>query len=329
MDTSEYFKNFEDEFSNYLPDSFSYVPFGKYIHVVLVRKTLSEVIFRTDEVINVEETWDSLYEPKKRIGRVVMSKRKQVAPERRTGREFLRKFGIISNEKGKANTCKLNESPCGKCPDCMIYGYAVDKSGGVQGAQKSRVFTENAYSILESEKIVDVKTFNAIYDTGTMKNEEGMQSEALGENEYVKPGTHFMDIETFKDLSSKELLYVLNNLISTHRYGAISSRIGKMKNIPVAIIASNSEIFGALELAQYIYEKLIDKDHPLKTSEVLSACETGVSILMKDSMPLKIWKDKELKKVFGYVVNIVSDEKFHFSLLEDLTNSYPTAKAGK
>ncbi len=82
------------------------------------------------------------------------------------GREFLNKHELLRmNEKGKI--CMLNTNgPCEHCIDCFLYGFAA--GGG--GAQKSRVMTDDAYSLGSVAQIAARRTFNAPYDNGTMRN---------------------------------------------------------------------------------------------------------------------------------------------------------------
>ena len=81
---------------------------------------------------------------------VIISKRKQTAVERRTGRELLREHGLLKMARWQEEQpCALNtNAPCGTCIDCMLYGFAV--GGG--GAQKSRVMTDESYSSLQFRK---------------------------------------------------------------------------------------------------------------------------------------------------------------------------------
>ncbi len=53
-----------------------------------------------------------------------------------------------------------------------------------------------------------------------------------------------------------ELQYVVGNIIRSERYGAISSRIGKIKNTIVAVVFSDCELFSNLELTQDVYDQL-------------------------------------------------------------------------
>ena len=156
-----------NQYGEYLLPKYSNFPMGHYVSLLVIRKTGSETIFRTEGSGEglVKETVTAGVEHTKSMRRVVISKRKQTAVERRTGREILRehqmlKMAIVNKVE---QVCSLNtNAPCGKCIDCMLYGYAV--GGG--GAQKSRVMTEDAYSIGPVAQVTDRRTFNATFDNG-------------------------------------------------------------------------------------------------------------------------------------------------------------------
>ncbi|MBV9709171.1 MAG: type I-D CRISPR-associated protein Cas7/Csc2, partial [Chloroflexi bacterium] len=234
-----------NQYSDYLLPKYSNFPQGHYASLLIVRKTESETIFRTEGSGEglVKETVIAGIENAKPIRRVVISKRKQTAVERRTGREVLREHDLLKKD-ANGQICALNtNAPCGKCIDCMLYGYAV--GGG--GAQKSRVMTEDAYSIGPVAQVTDRRTFNATYDNGTMRNPlTGEASTSINEDEFVLPETHFLDIETLKDVTVGELQYVIANVLRSSRYGAISSRMGKIRNSIAAIVLSDTEIFSNL-----------------------------------------------------------------------------------
>nr|MDJ0648458.1 type I-D CRISPR-associated protein Cas7/Csc2 [Xenococcaceae cyanobacterium MO_188.B19] len=76
----------------YLAETYENFPQGRTIGLVVLRTTQSETIFRTEgsgEPMCSEFVQAGL-ENTDIIPRLVMTKRKQVAPERRKGREFLR-----------------------------------------------------------------------------------------------------------------------------------------------------------------------------------------------------------------------------------------------
>ncbi len=162
-----------NQYSDYLLPRYSNFPRGRYVSLVIIRKTESETIFRTEGSGEglVKETViaGERKENAKPMRRVVISKRKQTAVERRTGRELLREHGLLKTVPVNKieQPCSLNmNAPCGKCIDCMLYGYAV--GGG--GAQKSRVMTDDSYSLGPVAQVTGRRTFNAPSDSGIMWN---------------------------------------------------------------------------------------------------------------------------------------------------------------
>lgn len=264
-----------EKYADHFLPKYSNYPHGHYISLLLVRQIESEAMFRTEgsgeplskEFVHAGPDSDEV------IQRVVISKRKQTAVERRTGRELLRKYDKLFAGQKTNVLCALNRNdPCERCMDCMIYGYAA--GGG--GAQKSRVITDDAFSLHPASVIIGTRQFNALYDTGTMRDPEtGEPSASIGIDEYVKPEAIFLDIETLKDLTTGEFCYVLGNVLRSSRYGAISSRIGKVKNILAGVVFSDCEIFSNLELTQTVYDQLKgtnpDLDFPLSSETVVEA----------------------------------------------------------
>lgn len=272
-----------EKYSKFLLDHYHEYPQGKYVNLILIRKTESETIFRTEgsgeplcrEFVNAG-VQKRKTDP---IQRVVITKRKQTAVERRTGREDLRKQNLLSlTDDGSIHPDSV---------DAYLYGYAV----GQGGAQKSRVITEDAFSVLPTSQVVDVRTSNALFETGTMRDSRDENAEAstsLFESEYVRPETHFLDIETLKDVTPDELFYVLGNILRSSRYGAVSSRIGKVKNTIAQVIFSDTEIFSTLELTQHVYDALLGKnqdielDFPLTDDALLEAVKKSSEELLKE-----------------------------------------------
>ena len=269
----------------HLPATYNPFPQGRFVTLVLIRKTESETIFRTEGSGEglVKETTLAGRGSDNRIRRVVISKRKQTAVERRTGRDLLRQHGFLRTEGEGA--CIFNTAnPCGNCIDCMVYGFAV----GTGGAQKSRVLTDDAFSIGPSGQVADRRTFNGLYDNSTMRHptQEGRASTSINEDEYVKPEVHFLDLQTLKDVTPAELTYVVGNVLRSTRYGAISSRLGRVKNELMAIILSDCEMFSNLELTQTVYDSLLadqpELDFPLGGAAVRSAVAEAIATLLPE-----------------------------------------------
>ncbi|MFM7528068.1 MAG: type I-D CRISPR-associated protein Cas7/Csc2 [Nodosilinea sp.] len=262
----------------FLAPTYENFPKGRTIGVVVLRTTQSETIFRT------EGTGEAMCSEYVQAGvidvtpmpRLVMTKRKQVAPERRKGREFLRVHELLYKDPKGNSICALNtNAPCEKCIDCFLYGFAA----GGEGAQKSRVWTEDAFSVLSSTDLMGERTINAIFETGTMRDEDGKASTALNTSEYIKPGVHFLDIVTFKDVTADELRYALSNILLTTRYGAVSSRVGRMENQILGIFGGIAELPSSLELVQGVYDNLPadHREHPLNPEVLVSTAQAVIS----------------------------------------------------
>lgn len=327
-----------NQYSDYLQAKYDNFPHGRYVSLLIIRKTESETIFRTEGsgeglvkemvVAGASERHNTI------MRRVVISKRKQTAVERRTGRELLREHGLLKEaavNKTK-QICALNtNAPCGKCIDCMLYGFAV--GGG--GAQKSRVMTDDAYSIGPVAQVTGRRTFNATFDNGTMRNPlTGAASTSINEDEYVLPETHFLDIETLKDVTVGELQYVIGNILRSSRYGAISSRLGRVRNTLAAIIFSDTEIFSNLELTQQVYdilraskEEQDELDFPLSDSNVLAAVHEATNTLLArvvGRLPI-VLRDEILQRVIEETIALYRNAEDVKTFLDEIDQGYPAS----
>jgi CRISPR-associated protein Csc2 len=307
-----------DPYADYMLEAYTNNPQGRYVSLLLVRRIESEAIFRTEgsgEAQNKEFVHAGL-EDQALIRRVVISKRKQTAAERRTGRELLRRNELLY--EGKDGPCALNtNNPCEQCIDCMLYGYAA--GGG--GAQKSRVITDDAFSLHPASTVTDVRTFNAPFEDGTPWNREQEQRmTGLGADEYVKPEAVFLEIETLKDVTPDELRYVLGNLLRTARYGAISSRIGKVKNILAGVAFSDCELFSNLELTQATYDRLKgdieELEFPLDTEAVIAAVQDVAPALSEHVVGQVVWMpSSDIKSLMDELVALYSDPEATATML--------------
>jgi CRISPR-associated protein Csc2 len=305
------------EYKKFLLDRYHEYPQGKYVNLILIRKTESEAVFRT-EGSGEPLCWEFVHAGAKKrrnapVQRIVITKRKQTAVERRTGREDLRKQGLpCLTDEGNSNPESV---------DAYLYGHAV----GQDGAQKSRVITEDAFSILSTAQVMGNRTSNKLYDTGTMIDVTGKQSESLFNSDYVRPETHFLDIETLKDVTADELFYVLGNILRTSRYGAISTRIGKVKNTLAQVIFSDTEVFSTLELTQQVYDALCpaddsEPDFPLSDEDVLKAVVNSSNALITPIIgQYQIIVNEDLTLLVEEVRNIYRDPT---TFLQRLASSY-------
>lgn len=229
---------------------------GKYVHFFMVRHSQSFPVFQTDGVLNTARTQAGLNsddeKSRQAISRLVMFKRKQVTPERLAGRELLRSLGINGVVEGEPNFCEYNgEKSCKKCPDCILYGFAI----GDSGSERSKVYSDSAFSLSPYESSHRSFTFNAPFEGGTM-SEKGEMRSAINELDHVLPEVAFPTVETLRDPTLEGFIYVLGNLIRTRRYGAQESRTGTMANHIVGVALCDGEIFSNLHFTQALYDAL-------------------------------------------------------------------------
>jgi CRISPR-associated protein Csc2 len=157
--------------------------------------------------------------------------------------------------------------------------------------------------------------------------ETGDPSASIGTDEYVKPEAIFLDIETLKDLTAVEFRYVLGNVLRSSRYGAISSRIGKVKNILAGVVFSDCEIFSNLELTQTVYDQLKgtnpDLDFPLSSETVVGAVRAATNKLSQRlAGQIIVLPPDEVNTLVGEISAFYRDEDAVRRMLEEATAMY-------
>ncbi|WP_267643993.1 type I-D CRISPR-associated protein Cas7/Csc2 [Haloarchaeobius amylolyticus] len=119
--------------------------------------------------------------------------------------------------------------------------YGLAGTGDQDFAIKSRViegytYTTNEYDLMNKE------TRNAVYESGTMKDDEGNQSEALFDFVKVQPGNDLVHFITLEAATGEMLLYVLHNILNTGKYGARETRTGRnIRNEVLGVILGNHD----------------------------------------------------------------------------------------
>ncbi len=216
-------------------------PRDKYVNIVVLRETKSHTVFTTEgSNLDVERVRRG-YDNSGFMDRILMYKRKQIAPERRKGKALLREYDALTDDD-----CYLMEGMCTECPDCILYGYAA---GGAD-SQESRILTDSGFTIRGFEELEENIKFNAIEDS----TKGGVAGSAFNSRSHLMPEVYLPTVETLVDVTVNEFIYVLGNILRTTRYGAESNRQGTIKNHIVDIIFSDSEFTSNLELSQRMYD---------------------------------------------------------------------------
>ena len=301
-------------------DTIPKAPEGRYAHILMIRETESYSVFQTDGTLNIANVKRGLKDANaKPLIRLAMFKRKQTSPERLTGRELLRRGGITQNKDAKAEPkhCDYNEHFCQSCPDCVYYGFAI----GDAGAEKSKVYVDTAYSISGYDDSHQQFSFNALFEKGNMSQKSKVRS-SFGEQDHIVPQVYFPSVVTVKDVTVNSFAYVLNNLLRTKRYGAQTTRTGRLANHVVGIVFADGEIFSNLKLTQAIYDELSEREQlevtPLKQEDVIANAKVTIpQLLAKDGVIFNHIKDEELDELIECVSSVTTDADKLQTFLED------------
>ncbi len=310
------------------------VPGGRYAHFVVLRETTSFALFQTDGQLNFAKVLDGRGENSKLMSRIVMFKRKQTTPERLTGRELLRRYGLVSDAKGSERYCEYNSADfCKVCPDCIYYGFAI----GAEGSERSKVMVDSAFSLSHYDESHQSFTFNAPFEHGTM-SQAGQTRSSFGEQDHVLPQIFFPSVITVRDPTEAEFLYVLNNILRTKRYGAQTTRTGSVENHLAAIVFADGEIFSNLKLTQTLYEQLDKEDGkpakgPYRAENLKAKIEAKLGELLKEDrvVPTTL-VGAELEALLGEVGELFSNEARLKELLQQAyqeSQSYATTYGAK
>ncbi|MEL7038568.1 MAG: type I-D CRISPR-associated protein Cas7/Csc2 [Cyanobacteria bacterium J06592_8] len=301
--------------------SFPRLASGKYIHFLLIRHSQSFPVFQTDGILNTARTQAGL-ETTDKISRLVMFKRKQTTPERLSGRELLRALELTSADKeDRDKYCEYNgEGSCKKCPDCIIYGFAI----GDSGSERSKVYSDSCFSLSPYEQSHKSFTFNAPFEGGTM-SEAGTMRSSINELDHILPEVTFPSVETLRDATYEGFIYVLGNILRTRRYGAQESRTGTLKNHLLGIAFCDGEIFSNLQFTQALYDRLkTDINAPVDV--IKSTAVTVAKNLLNDEPVRKqhLIVDEQLDELLNEVNALYQDEEQLKATLTALTTQTQT-----
>ncbi|NMG58480.1 type I-D CRISPR-associated protein Cas7/Csc2 [Geitlerinema sp. P-1104] len=305
-----------DHLKEHFVKEFPRIASGHYIHLFVLRHSQSFPVFQTDGVLNTARTQAGLTKHRDLFNRLVMFKRKQTTPERLTGRELLRALDITSQAKDAENYCAYNgEDSCKQCPDCILYGFAI----GDSGAERSKVYSDSAFSLTPYETSHQSMTFNAPSEAGAM-SEGGVMRHSINEQDHVIPEITFPVVETLRDVTYEGFIYLVGNLLRTRRYGAQESRTGTMTNHLVGIAFCDGEVFSNLRLTQALYDRLENPEQILGIDGLKLLAETTVRELLAEEpvRQTRVLFGDELAEIMKDVKSLYQDNEAIAAILTTL-----------
>ena len=224
-------------------------PGNRFVNILVLRELQSNAVFTTNgqdadvvtlTVNNGDESMN--YSP------AIMFMRKQTGSDRRFGKAMLRTL------LGVECTMQVNKM-CQKCLECVLYGSAASEDVKETKSVTSRVMYDTAFTIRDSSVIIEEKFQNAPGD-GYAKE----STTAIREPDFFNPGVMFPCVITLRDATFAELLFILSITLKNKRYGAVTTRIGRVKNHILGIYAGSEEGPSNLELTTGVIRKLAEEN---------------------------------------------------------------------
>ena len=234
-------------------DEMSLRPQNNYVNVLVLRELQSHAVFTTNgqdaDLANV-----AVGDGDERDGYSpgLMFMRKQTGSDRRFGKALQRDLDLF-DEGGDECTMQVNEM-CQDCPECVLYGSAASNADDAVSIT-SRVVYDTAYTLRDATVVVDEKFQNA------PGGDYAKTAEAtIREPDFFEPGTLFPCVVSLRDATPTELAFVLAITRQNKRYGAATSRLGRVKNHVLGVYAGSEEGPANLELTRDAIVGLRDSD---------------------------------------------------------------------
>lgn len=126
------------------------------------------------------------------------------------------------------------------------------------------------------------------------------------------PQVFFPSIVTIKDVTVNSFVYVLNNVLRTKRYGAQTTRTGRISNHIVGVVFADGEIFSNLKFTQTIHDGLGEsKDEtPLNPAKVVQTAKFAtVELLENDGVNYHSLDGESLQQLLGIIKSAMTNEE--------------------
>ncbi|MFB6206194.1 MAG: type I-D CRISPR-associated protein Cas7/Csc2 [Haloglomus sp.] len=191
---------------------------------------------------------------------------KFTSKERLTGLDLLRRLGdgLVHDDYTYNEPATLETTL-----NVGTLTYGVAGTGDQEFAIKSRVVEGYTYTTHEYD-LMNKETRNAVYESGTMRDDENRQSQALFDFVKVQPGNDLVHFVTLEAATGPMLLYVVHNLLNTGKYGARETRTGRnVRNELVGLVV------GAHDTSLSTGELLMEYHDP--TDDVLDSIRAYIA----------------------------------------------------
>ena len=233
-------------------DEMTLRPENNYVNILVLRELESHAVFTTNgEDADIATVPLNPAEEPQDYAPGLMFMRKQTGSDRRFGKALQRDLGLFEDGED-ACTMQVNEM-CQDCVECILYGSAASSDEGSDVSITSRVMYDTAYSLRDASVVIDEKFQNAPGDDYAKSAEA-----TIREPDFFEPGTMFPSVVTLHDATPAELAFVLGITAKNKRYGATTSRLGRVNNQILGVYAGSEEGPANLELTRGTIGRLVE-----------------------------------------------------------------------
>lgn len=240
-------------------DELSNSPRNNYTSIVVLRELESHAVFTTNgQDADVATTSLSHDGESVEYSPGLMFMRKQTGSDRRFGKALQRRVLGIEDTM---NVNQMNQSS----PESVLYGSAASESEETISVT-SRVMYDTAYTVRDASAVIDEKFQNAPGDDFAKD-----ATSAVREPDFFEPGTLFPSVITLRDATPEEVLFVLGITQQNKRYGATTTRLGRVKNHVTDIYVGSEEGPANLELSKALAKRFSEETGGLEDTVLASS----------------------------------------------------------
>jgi len=213
-------------------DGMTNTPGTNYTTILVLRELESHAVFTTNgqdaDIASLSVVGDGSsieYSPG------LMFMRKQTGSDRRMGKAIQREL----LEYDRPDSMEVNDmNP--KSVESALYGSAASGDDDVDIGVTSRVMYDTAFTVRDASACIDEKFQNAPGE-GYAK---GSRS-TIREPDFFEPGTLFPCAITLRDATPAEVAFVAAITKRNKRYGAATTRLGRVKNHILGVYTGSEE----------------------------------------------------------------------------------------
>lgn len=224
-------------------------PQNNFTNILVLRELESHAVFTTDgQSADLANVAVGSGDERETYSPGLMFMRKQTGSDRRFGKSLQR--DLLETEC----TMQVN-GMCQDCVECILYGSAASDNADQQLSITSRVMYDTAYTLRDATATIDEKFQNAPGDDYAKTAEA-----TIREPDFFEPGTLFPSVITLRDATPEELAFVLGITAKNKRYGAATSRLGRVNNHILGVYTGSEEGPANLGLTRDAVTRLRDSD---------------------------------------------------------------------